>query len=101
MANSMIANGKVTKITFGILALSLVAAAGSAIALRTVPAAQAAPAIDAAAPLTISRKPASDLSAAPGIRLAKVSNTDGISCFRASRTLPSEGRTISETFCTH
>ncbi len=95
------ASAKITRLVIGVMSFAAIAGLGGSLMVQTAPAAKAAPAVDSAAPLTISRKPARDLSAAPGIRLAKVSSQDGISCFRASRALPGSGRTISETFCTH
>jgi hypothetical protein len=83
-----------------VAAVATVGAIGAGISLQNSSSAVAAT-NDDAAPLTISRKPARDLTPGPGIRLAKISSTDGISCFRASRTLPGAGRTISERFCTH
>ncbi|MDP4594129.1 MAG: hypothetical protein NWT00_06130, partial [Beijerinckiaceae bacterium] len=95
------ASTQITRLVFGVMSLAAVAGIVGSLMFQGVPAAKAAPAVDAAAPLTISRKPPTDLSAAPGIRLAKISSQDGSTCFRASRSLPRSGRTISETFCTH
>ncbi|MCC2096591.1 MAG: hypothetical protein KDJ29_06845 [Hyphomicrobiales bacterium] len=83
-----------------VAAVATVAAIGTGFSAQTSATAVAATG-DSAAPLTITRKPARDLTPEPGIRLAKISSTDGVSCFRASRALPGAGRTISERFCTH
>ncbi len=93
------------KTVLGLAALSMIAGIAATLAMQSAPSANAAPVIAPvitdAAPLTISRKPARDLAPGPGIRLAKVSNNDGGSCFRASRYLAGQKRTISETFCSH
>ena len=99
------ANGKsgfatITKAALGFAAAGVLLAAGIGAGLKTTSPAVAATA-DTVAPLTISRKPPTDLSAAPGIRLAKFASNDGGICFRASRSLPGNGGTISESFCTH
>ncbi|MGE3643930.1 MAG: hypothetical protein AB7F96_08750 [Beijerinckiaceae bacterium] len=99
--SSIFANVAILRKGIGAIAVAALVAAGASVALRTSSPATAAPALDVSAPLTISRKPAKDLSPGPGIRLAKVSSQDGFECFRASRTLPHNGPTISETFCTH
>ena len=84
---------------FGTVAVCA-AVAVAAVALVRAPA-TAAPGIDASAPLTITRKPPSSLSAAPGIRLSKIASEEGSACYRASRGLTDTGRTISETFCVY
>lgn len=91
-------NRTAIRVFSGALALAALALTGTA-TLRTQ--ATAAPGIDASAPLTISRKPPSSLSAAPGIRLARIASEEGSTCYRASRYLASSGRTLSETFCTY
>ena len=96
-----IANRTIAKLTIGFVALATLAAVGTTLIIQSAPHAKAAPIVNAAAPLTISRKPARDLAPGPGIRLAKVSSNDGGNCFRASRFLADQGRTISETFCSH
>lgn len=60
-----------------------------------------APGANAATTLTIQLKAPASLSANAGIRLAKLTNKDGRTCFRASRHLPGQDRSISESFCAH
>jgi hypothetical protein len=99
-AQSNIVFAAITNAALGLTVAGLVLAVGFATSLSSTSSAVAAN-VGAAAPLTISRKPPTDLSPAPGIRLAKISSNDGGTCFRASRALPNGGSTISETFCTH
>lgn len=60
-----------------------------------------APGANAATTLTIQLEAPAPLSTIAGIRLAKVTQSNGQTCFRASRHLPGQTRSISESFCTH